>query len=220
MHFEFLVEDQSGRIALEAYVESILGRQGEPHTFRFHNYKGVGCIPPGLRSALDPKKRVLLDRLPRLLAGYGKSLQQMDAAVVVVIDLDQRNCLQFKQELLDILASCEQAPTAIFRFAIEEMEAWLLGDTNAVISAFPKAKRDILDRYDQDSICGTWEILADAIYPGGSRALKKRGYPLIGQVKSEWALEIGCRVDVDSNQSKSFQVFRDSLRRLVHVDNR
>ena len=115
------------------------------HTWRTHAYKGIGRIPRDLRGKTDPSKRILLDRLPRILAGYGKSLQGSDSAVVVVVDLDDRDCVGFKQELLQILeAMPPEAPSVLFRFAIEEMEAWLLGDRKAILKAFPRAKMHVL----------------------------------------------------------------------------
>lgn len=219
MHIEVLVEDQSGAIALRSIMDKILGLPASPHTYKIHPYKGIGHIPKGLKPKHDPRKRLLLDQLPRLLRGYGKSYQQRTAAVVVVIDLDSRDCHTFKQELLDILNRCNPRPTTLFRIAIEEGEAWLLGDLDAVKDAYPKAKDRILREYVQDSICGTWQKLADAIYPGGSRKLEGLGYPLIGQVKCEWAERITPFIDVGRNRSKSFQVFCDGIRGLAHTDS-
>ena len=45
MHFEILVEDQSGKIALESILSKILGLSGQEHTYRIISYKGVGRIP-------------------------------------------------------------------------------------------------------------------------------------------------------------------------------
>ncbi len=215
MHFEILVEDASGKIALEFIWEKILGPNGQGHTYKIISYKGIGRIPKGLRGTTDPQRRILLDRLPRLLRGYGKSLQDFSAAVIVVVDLDDRDCLVFKQEILDILNTCNPQPTTLFRIAIEESEAWLLGDRNAVKTAYPRAKEQVLNAYEQDSICGTWEKLADAVYPGESRKLKQLGWPYTGQAKCEWASKIAPHLDVESNQSRSFQVFRDGIRNLA-----
>lgn len=217
MHFEFLVEDASGKILLESVVETILGANGAEHTYRIFSYKGIGRIPKGMTGRIDVRARILLDRLPALLRGYGKSLQSMgkEAAVVVVVDLDTRDCKALKGELLDVLAACKPPPQALFRIAIEEMEAWLLGDRDAILTAYPKAKERVLDRYQQDSICGTWELLADAVHKGGARALKKQGWPAPGRAKCEWAKRIGPLLDVEGNQSKSFQVFRDGVRNLA-----
>jgi hypothetical protein len=213
------VEDASGGKLLERVVPRIIcGEGGEAEqdtTFRIHTYKGIGHIPKGLKPGDDPQGRLLLDQLPRLLRGYGRSLKGVDAAVVVIVDQDSRSCRELKQDMVAVLRACDPKPTALLRIAIEEIEAWLLGDRAAIERAYPKAKRGPLNEYVQDAVCGTWEILADAVYPGGSKALGKRGYPVIGQVKREWAERIGPELDEERNASKSFQVFRDGLRRLA-----
>lgn len=217
MHFEVLVEDRSSSIALESIMQKILGENGAVHSWQIYPYRGIGRIPRNLHSVTDPKARILLDRLPSILQGYGKRLQGFPAAVVVVVDLDDKHCMSFKQELLDVLDSCNPRPNTLFRIAIEEGEAWLLGDRAAVKSAYPDAKDTILNNYVQDSICGTWEVLADAIHPGGALPLKQAGYPPAGIAKCEWARNIAPHMDIDSNNSKSFQVFRDGVRNLAGI---
>lgn len=213
MHVEVLVEDSSGAKLVEILLPAVIGPHGEPHTWRVHPYKGIGRLPVGLSAKSDPAKRALLDQLPRLLAGYGKTAG-IDA-VVVVLDSDRRDCKAFLGELKDLLLKCRPAPNALFRLAIEEMEAWYLGDRSALLAAYPRAKAEVLNRYKQDSVCGTWELLADAIHPGGSGAILSVGWPLPGQMKHEWADKIGPRMDVENNQSPSFRKFREGLRRLV-----
>ncbi len=219
MHFGILMEDASGKIALESILEKILAPNGQDHSYRIHFYNGIGRIPKNLRGKTDPQKRILLDRLPKILRGYGKSLNDYPAAaVVVVVDLDDKDCLAFKQEMLDILNTCNPQPTTLFRIAIEEGEAWLLGDSNALKAAYPRAKDQVINAYEQDSICGTWEKLADAVYPGGSLKLKQLGYPPIGQTKCEWAKKIAPHINVESNHSRSFKVFRDGIRTLAGIE--
>ncbi|MHB1248542.1 MAG: DUF4276 family protein, partial [Polaromonas sp.] len=140
MHIEFLVEDSSGGMLIAQLLPQILGEQGAPHTWRLKAYKGIGRIPQGLTPKADPAKRMLLDQLPRLLQGYGKT-PGIDA-VVVVVDTDQRNCQEFLQELKSVAERCNPAPRTLFRLAIEEMEAWYLGDRAALLKAYPRAKRD------------------------------------------------------------------------------
>jgi hypothetical protein len=216
MHFEVLVEDQSGAIAIKLFLQKILGPNGQTHTYNIHPYKGIGRLPRNLRGQTDPQKRILLDRLPKILQGYERSLQNSDA-VLVVIDLDNRDCIQLKRELVSILEQCRPKPNALFRIAIEEIEAWFLGDLGALKKAYPHAANSVLNTYVQDSICGTWEKLADAVYIGGSVKLKALGYPLIGEVKSKWAGKISPLIDIDHNRSKSFQVFCNGVRRLVGI---
>ena len=212
MHIEILVEDSSGAKLLESLIPRILGSDA-PHTWRIHPYKGVGRLPTDLKPRQNPNKRILLSQLPRILQGYGKT-PAIDA-VLVVLDSDDNDCASFLAELKDVLRSCDPAPRTLFRLAIEEVEAWYLGDREALLEAYPKARLEVLKRYVQDTPCGTWELLADAILPGGSAALKKAGWPLPGQMKHEWAAKIGPLLDLDRNTSPSFGKLRDGLKRLV-----
>lgn len=213
MHIEVLVEDSSGARLLEVLLPKLIGAQGAPHSWRVHAYKGIGRLPSGLSTSADPSKRALLDQLPRLLAGYGKT-PGIDA-VVVMLDSDRRDCRIFLQELKALLKQCRPAPNTLFRLAIEEMEAWYLGDRQALLSSYPKARKDALSRYQQDTVCDTWELLADAVYPGGSARIRDMGWPLPGQIKHEWAERIGPLMNVEQNNSPSFRKLCDGLRRLV-----
>ena len=216
MHFEVLVEDPSGSIALGHILGKILGANCMEHSWRMHPYKGKGQLPNNLYERPDPRNQQLLNNLPSLLRGFGKSLDD-SSSVVVVVDLDDDDCLKFKQDLLNVLNACNPRPKTLFRIAIEESEAWLLGDGPALTAAYSNAKTSVLNSYVQDSICGTWEVLADAVYPGGSAHLKTLGYPPAGIAKGKWAKTIGPHMDVDRNKSKSFQVFRDGVRRLAGI---
>ena len=213
MHIEILVEDSSGAALITNLLPLVIGPQGAPHTWRIHLYKGIGRLPKGLTTRSDPAKRALLNQLPRLLTAYGKTPGY--DVVVVVLDSDSRNCKEFLAELNAVLEQCAPAPRTLFRLAIEEMEAWLLGDRQALLTAYPKAKREVLARYVQDSVCGTWELLADVVHPGGQAAIHKAGWPLPGQMKHEWVERISPHMDIQNNASPSFGKFRDGLRRLV-----
>jgi hypothetical protein len=57
--------------------------------------------------------------------------------------------------------------------------------------------------------------LADAVYPGGSAAIKKTGWPLPGQIKHEWAEKITPFMDINQNISPSFIKLRDGLLQLA-----
>lgn len=212
MHFEILVEDLSGKIALETIIPKIIG---DEHSFRIIPYKGVGRIPKDLKHEADPRKRILLDRLPKLLQGYGKTFAgyppSQPAVVVLVCDLDRKCLKEFRRELLAVWEQCDPQPETRFCVAIEECEAWLLGDIPAIKRAYPKAKDAILYAYCNDSICGTWEMLADAVHPGGSKKLLAEGWQQTGAEKSNWAKKITPYMDVENNNSPSFQYFRQKL---------
>ena len=216
MHFEFLVEDSSGKEALEILIPKIIGNN---HTFQIHSYRGIGRLPKGLRTVAEPQHRALLSQLPRLLQGYGATFnsypENYHVALVLVCDLDRECRHDFRQELLDALERCRPRPDAYFCIAEEEMEAWLLGDKQAIKSTYPKAKTAVLDSYVPDSICNTWELLADVVHSGGAKALQNRQYFEIGAAKCTWAREITVRMDVENNASPSFRYFRDKLRQVV-----
>lgn len=216
MHFEILVEDRSGKEALDVLVPRIIP---DTSTFRVIPYKGVGRIPKNMTDTANASRRILLENLPKLLKGYGRS----DAAkngthaqvVIVVCDLDDKCLKLFREDLFSILDQCNPRPNARFCIAIEEGEAWLLADPEAVKSAYPNARENVLNDYVNDSVCGTWEKLADAVYPGGASALSRQGWQAIGAEKSRWAREIAPRIDVTRNASPSFRYFCATLHELA-----
>jgi hypothetical protein len=211
MHFEFLVEDQSGAKAIEILLPKLLGDKASYSIKK--GYKGLGHLPKNLKPKSDASKRILLDQLPRLLRGYGKVPNS--GYIIIICDLDKRNERQFLFELNGVLNKCDPKPNACFCLAIEEFEAWYLGDLTAVRKAYPKAKNDVLNGYKNDSICDTWELLADAICKGGSKALIKEGWQAIGMQKSVWAKEISPHMNIDNNLSPSFKKMLFQLRNIV-----
>ena len=213
MHFEILVEDLSGKKALDILIQKIVGDQ---HTFNIYPYRGIGHIPKDLTNPTNASTHFLLNQLPMQLRAYGKRYANDPTKVVIVVcDLDN-NCLKmFRQQLFTVLNTCNPKPETRFCIAIEEGEAWLLGDIPAIKVAYPKAKDNVLKRYQNDSICGTWELLADAIFTGGSNALGKKPWYVIGKEKSTWAEKIAPEMNVDKNASPSFCYFRDKIRELI-----
>jgi hypothetical protein len=215
MHFEILVEDQSSKKALDILTPKIIG---DNHTFKIYPYKGIGRLPRNMKDSKDAAKRILLDNLPKLLKGYGKAFSGYNnypAVVILVCDLDDKCMKAFRKELFAMLNACTPKPETRFFFAIEEGEAWFLGDLKAIKSAYPHAKDSFLNSYINDSVCGTWEKLADAVYQGGTKSLSALGWQAIGIEKSRWAERITPHMTVDDNKSPSFCYFRDKMRLLT-----
>lgn len=219
MHFEILVEDHSGKKALEILVPKIIGND---NTFRVYAYKGIGHIPKNMTEAKDANKRILLNNLPKLLKGYGKTFAGYPndylAAVILLCDLDDKCMKVFREDLFKILNACNPQPETRFCFAIEEGEAWFLGDLNAVRSAYPQANNAVLNTYVNDSICGTWEKFADAVYHGGSQSLSAKGWQAVGAEKSKWAEKVSPYMDISNNISPSFCYFRDKMQELAGIN--
>lgn len=213
MHIEVLVEDSSGAALMAHLMPKLLGEAASEHTWRIHNYKGIGRIPKKMTAHTDVAKKTLLDNLPRLLEGYGRTPGY--DAVLVLVDTDDRNVAAFRRELGQVLAQCPHAPQTVFGLATEEIEAWYFGDRTALLEAYPHADRKVLQKYQQDAVCGTWEMLADALVKGGAAALNKQGFHKAGEFKHECAKRIGPLMDVACNQSPSFQKTREGVASLL-----
>ena len=157
----------------------------------------------------------LLNDLATYLSGSNRSLQRIPAAIIVVLVNDDRNVELFREVLEKVARQNMILVDHVFCVAVEEVEAWLLGDQNALMAAYPSAKTQVLRGYIQDSICGTWEVLADAIYPGGITKIKKDrlSYMEIGKLKTEWAKNIGIHMSLQNNVSPSFNYFIQEIKK-------
>ena len=216
MFINFLIEDTSGKKMLEILLRKMLPEE-TGIAYKVHSYRGLGRIPVrGTVPTEAIKARTLLDNLPRLIRGFGNVAAKsgFEMVVVIVCDLDDNDKAAFLGQLQSLLRSIVQAPPTFFCLAIEEGEAWLLGDIPAVIAAYPHCKRDVLNRYRNDSICGTWELLANAVESGGAVSLKKGGYQMIGSAKCRWAEMITPHMIVATNKSGSFNDFVATVEKI------
>ena len=138
--------------------------------------------------------------------------------VAVLVDRDDDDCVALKKKLEDHAANARLTTPAtggtgfqvLNRIVVEELEAWLLGDAEALNRAYPKVPASLANQArfrDPDAIKGgTWEAL--------EAVLTKHGYHRSGLRKLQAATEIAQHMNVESNRSKSFQAFRDGVRRL------
>ncbi len=212
MHYEILVEGQTELTVLSTIMSQILGPYGKHNTWSIHKHRGIGKLPENLAERPPVGAQGLLSVLPAKLRAYGRE-QDDNLVVVVLVDLDARpDCRIFKQSLVQVLDYCPQKPRCLFRIAIEEMEAWFLGDRAALLLAYPDADRRVLQQYQQDSQCGTWEILVRAVMHEDH--LPQHRSPKMMELKRRIAANISRYMDVEKNLSPSFQCFRDGLRRM------
>lgn len=216
MHIEVLVEDSSGAALMKHLMPKLLGEQVDSHTWRVHAYKGIGRIPKKMVMHTDAAKKTLLDNLPRLLEGYGRTPGY--DALLVLVDTDDRDVAVFQRELKQVFEQCPNAPQTVFGLATEEIEAWYFGDKVALLAAYPRADKKVLNKYQQDAVCGTWEMLADALIKGGAEAIKRQGFYKAGEFKHECAQRIGPLMDVTKNQSPSFELTRQGVANLMSSD--
>lgn len=139
-------------------------------------------------------------------------MQNPDLALFIVVDSDARNVTVFRRELNELLNQCNPKPDAHFIVATEEMEAWLLGDCAAIEAAYPKYDRKAYKLYVQDSVCETWEKLAEILK---EKHIKKADFYTVGMYKSMWASKIGAYMDISQNKSPSFNAFVSELTKVA-----
>ncbi|MGL4174694.1 MAG: DUF4276 family protein [Dermatophilaceae bacterium] len=200
-HLEILVEEESMAALLRVLVPMI----APGASFDVFTFDG---------------KAGLLRKLPQRLAGYSAWAAGASVGIVVVVDRDDDDCTSLKRTLVDqargaslSVASAEHARGGVVlsRIAVEELEAWLFGDVDAIAAAYPGVPTSLGGRAayrDPDAIRGgTWEAL--------ERVLHRAGHHRGGLQKVRAAQEIARHMDVERNQSVSFQHFRDGVRWMV-----
>ena len=217
LHFEVLSEDRSGGIVIKTLMERILSEKlSDPFTISVRPHRGKGRILPK-ENALPPPKYSsgLMDLLPAKVKAYDRVFSKRKFILVVVMDSDANPPNEVFRQLHEIC--CEYAPSLyhVIGICVEEIEAWLLGDEKAILSAYPKADISVIRAYSQDSVCGTWEVLARALLHERATSLIRVGYPAVGQYKTEWGTKIAPFLDHRTNKSQSFRLFEKKLLREV-----
>lgn len=204
MHLEFLVEEPSCEAALQNLVPKILGHDA---SFAIHVHQG---------------KADLVKRLPGRLKGYKEWLPDY-CGIVVLIDADDEDCHGLKAILekaasdAGLISKSTAAVGSRFqvlnRLAIEELEAWFFGDSNALNAAYPHIASNLGNKgkyRNPDAVAGgTWEAL--------ERELQSAGYHLGGLPKIAAARDISAQMKPEDNKSKSFEVFREGLLDMVKM---
>ena len=112
----FLVEDYSMR----KFLEGILPRLGFDEQFvEIKHHRG---------------KEDLISHLDRIIPSLSKRAQQ----IIVIIDRDKQDCVLLKNKIKEKMAwcSCEYK----IRIACYELEAWFLGDMEAIEKCSPRFK--------------------------------------------------------------------------------
>jgi Domain of unknown function (DUF4276) len=203
LRLHILVEGPSEAAFLRGWFPRFLPQ----HALSVIPHRGKGRLPAQLPRRPDSRREGLLDQLPAKLRAYGRVLDPATDRILVFLDLDEDDCLELKERLLATRNSCDPRPVVLFRIAIEEMEAFYLGDPAAIRDAFPQTNLARMRNYVQDSICGTWEVFQELIR---ARVEDKVGWAerMAQSLGTEWRGQ-------GANRSPSFRQLCLGLRQLA-----
>ncbi len=210
MLIEILSEDKSGAVVVERLAERIVANEGMDVEVNVHPHRGCGSLPKDLTAKPPKFASSLLDLLPSELRAYNKVYAGKDLILIIVMDSDDKDPQTLRQELYRVASKFAPDVRNVVGICTEEVEAWMLGDKNAVVDAYPDCKTEVIDAYEQDSICGTWEVLCRAISENADDLIDI-GYPAIGHYKALWAENISRYMLPQKNVSPSFNTFKMAL---------
>lgn len=211
MHIEILTEDKSGAVVVKRLTERICELEGVEASIAVRPHRGCGNFPK-MPDEKPPKfASALLDLLPAKCRAYNSVYKNTDTILVVVMDSDDHNPDELRAALYSMCKQYAPNVRSVVGLCTEEIEAWLLGDSAAIYSAYPESSPEFLSRYVQDSICGTWETLCKVVCPDTYESIIDIGYPAIGHYKARWAEEISLFMEPMNNVSPSFNNYRMSL---------
>ena len=210
MLIEILSEDKSGAVVVERLAERITENEGLDVEVNVHPHRGCGSLPKDMTAKPPKFASSLLDLLPSELRAYNKVYAGKEIILIIAMDSDDKDPQALRQEIYSVASKFAPDIRSVVGISTEEIEAWILGDKNAIKDAYPDCNTEILDSYEQDSVCGTWEILCRAISENADDLIEI-GYPAIGHYKALWAETISRYMLPQKNVSPSFNTFKMAL---------
>lgn len=196
MTIHVLVEGPSERAFLDRWTPMLLPDQN----IRVHPHQGKGTLPKAVADPPDRKRRGLLDQLPATLRGLAAALDQDIDGVLVLLDADDDDIDLLVANIRDVAKICAPRLRVNVSVAVEEMEAYYLGDLRALQHVYPAADMKVARAYVPDSICGTWELFGQVVGDGGGN-------------KVAWAEAMGPHVTTRPARSRS-PSFRDMIHQM------
>ena len=210
MLIEILSEDKSGAVVVERQVERICDAEGTKAQINVRPHRGCGSLPKDPESKPPKFASSLLDLLPAKLRAYNNVYRGTEVILIITMDSDNNDPEALRKEIYEAARTYAPDIRSVVGISTEEIEAWILGDKQAICDAYPDCNTEILDSYEQDSVCGTWEILCRAISENAEELIEI-GYPAIGHYKALWAENISKYMLPQKNVSPSFNTFKMAL---------
>lgn len=181
-------------------------------------------LPPvlGGKATFDIKdfgdKKTLLRDAPGRLKSYA-GWMPVDWRIVVLVDEDRQDCLALKARLERMSVEARMTTRSVDpenfrilnRIVVEELEAWLFGDPDALRAAYPGVSATLEEKAAfrvPDAIGGgTWEAL--------ERVLQEAGHYRAGIAKRRVAIDVARHFAPHRNRSQSFQTFWGALTEMI-----
>jgi Domain of unknown function (DUF4276) len=196
MTVHFLVEGPSERALLERWLPRVLKNT----EFRVHPHQGKGSLPDDLNEVPKHHRRGLLDQLIAKLKGFATSKDSRNHVIFVLVDADDDDPQELATRIEQAVEQIALDLAVVVCLAVEETEAFYLGDLRALKKAFPRADLEVARNYESDSACGTWELFGRIVGDGGGN-------------KVAWAEEMGLMLTTraSASRSPSFKKFVSKL---------
>ena len=201
MQIEVLLEEPSAEEALRHLLPKIINGRARLKLINMRN------------------KSRLLQELPSRLRGYTMRIHAgEDLRIMVLVDRDDDDCRNLKATLervtreagLSTKSSSQENGKfhVVNRLAIEELEAWFIGDIDALKQAFSSLRGvNFPASFQNPDNGGTWERLHRFLRTNG---IYRSSYP-----KIEAARKISLYMQFAHNRSKSFQHFCHGIESLL-----
>jgi len=182
MELVLLLEELSAKAFLDEFLPRIL-----PPEIRFRT------IPHNGKSDLQKS-------IPRKLRAW----RNPNARFVVLHDKDSHDCVHLKQKLQDICQAARPDLTPLIRIACHELEAWYLGDFDAIESAYPG--------FNANSVRGAAKYRN---VDGLANAAEELSKLVPAYQKVSGSRELGKSIEVTRNSSHSFRMFVQGIQQMV-----
>lgn len=197
MTIHVLVEGPAERALLDWWAPRLLSGR----TVKVHPHQGKGKLPANPHAPPDPKHRGLLDQLPAKLRAYANVSQHEPIHVVVLLDADDEDPAALAESISKVAKQVSPGLAPLVRLAVEETEAFYLGDLAGIKKAYPNANMERARAYVPDSICNTWELFGRVVNDGGEN-------------KVAWAEAMGPVLTTKASASRS-PSFKDLVQGLL-----
>ncbi len=189
-YLHIFVEEPSAKIVLDVIIPKIIP---EDVFFQVHSHQGKQDLEHAIKTTVPS-----ISKIP-------------GARILIVRDQDSGDCKKVKKHLLRIIGKRSVSPTLV-RIVCRELEAWFLGDLNAIHKAYPRVKpqqhSNKADFRNVDVIQNANRFLL-AIIP---EYKYRESLP-----KLEVAESIAPHLNLKNNSSASFNHFISGVEKLVYA---